>query len=315
MGISPPDLTTSLSPLATRIALVGPPRDGDLRLIGAALEARGAATTVVDPDEAFGAVGASGLTTWPEGGSEGGFDAFLAPYCGPSRSRHALIDVFEASALPTLNSMRANLVAEDKWATTRALARAGLSQPRTILVGAARRLAGARASAARSIGYPVVLKTQFGYGGTGVALARCDDDIERFVTAHAFGKADALIISEFYAEAGGRDFRVVLLDDEVLAIKARWSGSDAEFRSAVPGNVVTRGEITPAETVLVRAACRGLGLVYAGVDLMRTAAGPIVIELNNDPALKQTQQVCGVDLAGAVAAALLGRIEAARSAT
>ena len=296
------------SAVSPRVALIGPAADGDLQLYAEAFRSLGT-VSVLDP-----LVLGAGVVNRPilrRGQSfvdpATDFDAYFAPYLGPSRTRRALIDVFAAAGLPTINTTEAKEIAEDKWATACTLASAGLPQPRTLLVAGGPAVT-ERAQAARALGLPLVLKTQFGYGGSGVALAHQLADIERFVAEAGLGPDDGLLLQEFYAEAGHRDLRIVVLDGEVLAVKARWSGSDAEFRSAIPGNIVEIGYLESGERQMALAVVRALGLDFAGVDLIRASGGPVILELNNAPSLPQTQQVCRVDIALAVARALLARL-------
>jgi ribosomal protein S6--L-glutamate ligase len=139
-------------------------------------------------------------------------------------------------------------------------------------------------------------------------LAHDEVELERIVEGLHVHIDEGVLLQEFFPEAGARDFRVIVLEGEVIAAKERWSGREDEFRAAMPGYVATIGETTDEEAALSVAAARAIGLDLAGIDLMRTRHGPRVIEINGNPFLATTERVTGVDIAGAVADALLRRI-------
>jgi ribosomal protein S6--L-glutamate ligase len=240
-------------------------------------------------------------------------DGFFAPVAGAaSVVMAAALEHLEARGLPTVNRVAARSLARDKFATSEVLARAGIAQPASYLVGGSVLAGPARARIARRLGYPLVVKGRAGSLGAQVRLATSDDDLEAIVAALDIHIDDGVILQEYFEEAGGRDFRIIVLEDDVIAVKARWSGRADEFRSAMPGYVATVGALTADETDLAIRATKAIGLDYSGVDLMRTTRGPMILEVNYNPFLKTTEAVTGVDIAGAVADLLLGRIGARR---
>jgi alpha-L-glutamate ligases, RimK family len=108
------------------------------------------------------------------------------------------------------------------------------------------------------------------------------------------------LLQEFVAEAEGADMRCFVVGDRVVAAMRR-QAAEGEFRS----NLHRGGEASPAQAseeeqaMAVRSA-RALGLGVAGVDLIRSSRGPLVLEVNSTPGLEGVETACGVDVAGAI---------------
>ncbi len=114
------------------------------------------------------------------------------------------------------------------------------------------------------------------------------------------GHYASFVVQEFVAEAGGADLRCFVVGDRVVAAMRR-QAAEGEFRS----NLHRGGEASPAEAsaeeqaVAVRSA-RALGLGVAGVDLIRSQRGPLVLEVNSTPGLEGVEGACRADVAGAI---------------
>ncbi|HEY5630216.1 MAG TPA: RimK family alpha-L-glutamate ligase [Candidatus Limnocylindrales bacterium] len=298
-----------------RVGLVGTPELVTFPRYAESLERRGAEVVQIDPMDLVARVEGTQLSAFLPPANVDGLDGFFAPVAGSaSVVMLAAIRQLEALGLPTLNRTEPRFLARDKWATAEALARAGIPQPLTFFVGGSPLARPARERIASELGFPLVVKGRLGTLGAEVRLARDADELERIVEALHVHIDDGVLLQEFFAEAGARDFRVIVLDGEVIAVKARWSGRDDEFRAAMPGYVATIGEITDEEAAVSLAAAHAIGLDLAGIDLMRTRHGPRIIEVNGHPFLATTERVTGVDIAGAVAEALLRRIGERRQA-
>jgi ribosomal protein S6--L-glutamate ligase len=292
-----------------RVGLVGTPELVTFPRFHESLVARGAIVVPIDPMDLVTAV--DGVTDEPfmPATDLNSLDGFFAPVAGAaSIVMAATLQHLEARGLPTVNGVAARSLARDKFATAEVLARAGIAQPASYLVGGSVLARPARLRIAGRLGYPLVVKGRAGSLGAQVRLATSDDDLEAIVADLDIHIDDGVILQEYFVEAGGRDFRIIVLDDEVIAVKARWSGRADEFRSAMPGYVATVGTLTAEETDLAMRATQAVGLDYSGVDLMRTSRGPMILEVNYNPFLKTTEAVTGVDIAGAVADVLLRRI-------
>ncbi len=294
-----------------RVGLIGTPELVTFPRYAESFAHRGAEVVQIDPMDLVARVGGTRLSAFLPVVDLDWLDGFFAPVAGSaSVVMLAAIRQLEALGIPTLNPAEARFLARDKWATAEALARAGIPHPLTFFVGGSALARRARQRVAAELGFPLVVKGRLGTLGAEVELARDEDELERIVEGLRVHIDDGVLLQEFFPEAGARDFRVIVLEGGVIAVKERWSGRDDEFRAAMPGYVATIGEITEEEAALSTAAARAIGLDLAGIDLMRTRRGPRVIEINGNPFLATTERVTGVDIAGSVADALLRRIAA-----
>jgi ribosomal protein S6--L-glutamate ligase len=148
-------------------------------------------------------------------------------------------------------------------------------------------------------GAPVVVKLLEGTQGMGVVLAETKKAAESVIGA--FRQLDAnILVQEFIKEAGGSDIRAFVVGNRVVAAMER-TAAPGEFRSNVHrGGEAKRIRLTPEERATAKRAAKILGLSVAGVDLMRSNHGPVVLEVNSSPGLEGIEQATGVDVAGKV---------------
>lgn len=244
-----------------------------------------------------------GLAPWPP--DAGWFHASASAVISPHR--RAIARVLERRGVPMLNTLAAREQARDKWASACALARAGLPQPRCALVPETPGARDARARAAAWIGFPLVVKNPRGSLGREVRLVADAEALEAALPELDRGWGEGVLLQEFIAESAGCDLRVVLLDGRVLAASARATLDPGEFRAVGGRWSSTAAELSPEEARLAIEATATVGLDYGGVDLVRSARGPLVLEVNGEPGLIATERACGVDLAGAILRALVAR--------
>lgn len=193
------------------------------------------------------------------------------------------------------------LGSRDKRRSWRLMVDAGLPLPRTVLLADQRELA---AAAKQVGGPPLVIKLLQGTQGRGVILAR-DIATARSVLhiLRRYGIGEVLV-QEFVAEAEGRDWRLIIIGDRCVAAMQR-QAPVGEFRanihrgaSAYP--LQTDGEL--AALAVQAAAVHGLGV--AGVDIIPSSRGPLILEVNSSPGLQGIEQTTGVDVADATIAYL-----------
>ncbi len=148
-------------------------------------------------------------------------------------------------------------------------------------------------------GAPLVVKLLEGTQGMGVVLAETKKAAESVVGA--FMQLDAnILVQEFIKEAGGSDIRAFVVGNRVVAAMER-TAATGEFRSNVHrGGAPTKVRLTPEERATAKRAARILGLNVAGVDLMRSNHGPVVLEVNSSPGLEGIETATGIDVAGKV---------------
>lgn len=145
-------------------------------------------------------------------------------------------------------------------------------------------------------GAPIVIKLLEGTQGVGVVLAETTKAAESVI--EAFRGMDANILAqEFIKEAGGADIRCLVVGDKVVAAMKR-QGADGEFRSNLHrGGNAEVVKITPEERSTAVRAARIMGLNVAGVDLLRSNHGPVIMEVNSSPGLEGIEQSTGKDVA------------------
>ena len=109
-----------------------------------------------------------------------------------------------------------------------------------------------------------------------------------------------IMVQEYIKEAGGADIRCFVIGDKVIAAMKR-QGADGEFRSNLHrGGTASLVKITPQERKTAIEAAKIMGLNVAGVDLLRSARGPLVMEVNSSPGLEGIEAATGKDIAGMI---------------
>jgi ribosomal protein S6--L-glutamate ligase len=148
-------------------------------------------------------------------------------------------------------------------------------------------------------GPPLVIKLLEGTQGRGVVLAETTKAAESVIDA--FRGMDAhFLVQAFVKESSGEDIRCLVIGDKVVAAMMRVA-KDGEFRSNLHlGATAKLVKITPNERREAVRAARALGLNVAGVDLMRSNQGPVIIEVNSSPGLKGIESCTQKDVAGLI---------------
>ncbi|MBM7454829.1 ribosomal protein S6--L-glutamate ligase [Oceanisphaera litoralis] len=145
-------------------------------------------------------------------------------------------------------------------------------------------------------GAPLVIKLLEGTQGIGVVLAETRKAAESVLEAFMGLKAN-IMVQEFIEEAGGADIRCFVLGDKVIAAMKR-QAKEGEFRSNLHrGGDAQLVRITPEERKTAIASARAMGLSVAGVDLLRSRRGPLVMEVNSSPGLQGIEVATGKDVA------------------
>ena len=148
-------------------------------------------------------------------------------------------------------------------------------------------------------GAPVVIKLLEGTQGVGVVLAETKQAAESVIEAFSGLKAN-FMVQEFIKEAGGADIRCLVVGDKVVASMKR-QGKDGEFRSNLHrGGSAKLIKITPEERSTAVRSAKVMGLNVAGVDLLRSNHGPVVMEVNSSPGLEGIENATERDVAGMI---------------
>ncbi|MEL7159753.1 MAG: RimK family alpha-L-glutamate ligase, partial [Bacteroidota bacterium] len=208
----------------------------------------------------------------------------------------AIIRQLDALGVPHTMAAEGLLRARDKMGCLQVLTAHGLPVPRTVLcfsVGEARR------AALQMDRFPVVVKLLESTHGMGVALAHSLYQLEAAVDGFLRTQGRVLL-QEYVGESQGRDFRAFVVGDKVVAAMERQAG-DGEFRANMHLGATARAvRLSPEDEELCLRAAAVTGVEIAGVDLIPSARGPLLMEVNASPGLEGIEGATKVDIAGAI---------------
>ena len=266
------------------------------RLVEAA-RTRGHTVRVLDPLRCYMRIAADGFAMHYKGRPLTGYDAVI-PRIGASISRYgnAVLHQFELMGGYTPNPSAAILRARDKLRCHQMLAADGIDMPATVFGDNP----DDTADLLSMLGPPPhVIKLNEGTQGAGVMLTEKPSS-SRSVVEALRGLHATFLVQEFVAEAQGRDTRCLVVGGRVVAAMQR-DAPEGDFRANLHrGGSASALELAPHECALAVRAAQVLGLAVAGVDLVHSARGPLVLEVNASPGLEGVEAVSGVDVAGAI---------------
>jgi len=222
----------------------------------------------------------------------------IIPRIGASVSFYgtAVVRQFEMMGVYSLNESVAITRSRDKLRASQLLSRKGIGLPVTGFANSPDdtedllKIAG---------GAPVVIKLLEGTQGVGVVLAETRKAAESVIEAFR-GLGANFIVQEYISEAGGSDIRCFVIGDKVVAAMMR-QGKEGEFRSNLHrGGTAKLVKITPEERSTAVRSAKVMGLNVAGVDLLRSNHGPVVMEVNSSPGLEGIETATGKDVASLI---------------
>ena len=222
------------------------------------------------------------------------FDAVI-PRIGSSVTFYgtAVVRQFEMMNVFSAVSSSGIIHSRDKLRCLQVLSREGLGLPKTVFTNYSKNVEHVVQSAG---GAPVVLKLLEGTQGLGVVLAENQNAAQSVLEAFNGLKA-RVIVQEFIKEAKGADIRAFVVDGEVVGAMKR-QGKPGEFRSNLHRGGSSRViELTEEEKDTAIRAASAVGLGIAGVDLLQSERGPLVLEVNSSPGLQGIEATTGKDLA------------------
>jgi ribosomal protein S6--L-glutamate ligase len=225
------------------------------------------------------------------------FDAVI-PRIGASATFYgtAVVRQFEVMGVFSLSESQAISRSRDKLRAQQLLAREGIRLPVTAFARSTRDTQGVIDIVGTA---PLVIKLLEGTQGKGVVLAETRKAAESVIDA--FRQLDAnILVQEFVSEAAGSDVRAFVVGGRVVAAMLR-TGAPGEFRSNLHrGGSAEVTQLSKAERSTAVRAARVVGLSVAGVDMLRTGKGPVVMEVNSSPGLEGIETATGIDVAGAI---------------
>jgi ribosomal protein S6--L-glutamate ligase len=273
------------------------------RLVAAARE-RGHTVRVLDPLRCYMKIAPGKFQLHYKGKRLIGIDAVI-PRIGASVTRYgtAVLRQLELMGAYTPNSCDAILRARDKLRCHQLLAGKGVGLPTTVFGDNPDDTSDLLALLGEP---PHVIKLVEGSQGNGVVLAESSSASRNVIDAFR-GLYANFLVQEFIAEAKGADIRCFVVGDTVVAAMRR-QGEQGEFRSNLHrGGKATSVKLTATERETALRAAEVMGLEVAGVDLLRSRRGPLVLEVNSSPGLEGIEAASGVDVAGAIIEHLAAR--------
>jgi ribosomal protein S6--L-glutamate ligase len=226
-----------------------------------------------------------------------GVDA-IVPRIGASNTFYgtAVVRQFEMMDVFTANESQAISRSRDKLRCLQILSKRGIGLPVTGFAHSTKDIEGLINIVG---GAPLVIKLLEGTQGIGVVLTETHQAATSVI--EAFRGLDAnILVQEFIAEAKGADIRCFVIDGRVVAAMKR-QGAPGEFRSNLHrGGNASKIRLTPQERLTAVMAAKAMGLRIAGVDLLRSKSGPVVMEVNSSPGLEGIESATKVDVAGKI---------------
>lgn len=206
----------------------------------------------------------------------------------------ALARQFESMGIYTTNSSTAITQSRDKLFSLQLMLKHGIDIPTT---GFANSPIDTNDLIEMVDGAPLIVKLLEGTQGRGVVLAETKKAAESVINAFKSLKAN-LLVQKFIKEANGKDLRCFVIDGKVVASIQR-QAAPGEFRANIHmGGTASIVKITKEERALAVKAAKVLGLKVAGVDIIRSSNGPLLLEVNSSPGLEGIETATGKDIAG-----------------
>lgn len=279
-----------------RIAILSRPnrKNGADRLLAAAKN-RGHKAQIVDYTKCYCNVEKGKPQIYYNGKPLPDFDAIIPRISIASQSYgSAIIRQFEMMNVFTTTGSLAFLRARDKLRSMQLLARNNVDIPRTVV---ARETKDVDKIIDLAGGTPVIIKIARGSQGVGVVLAETKKAARSIIQAF-YSQNVNILVQEFIAEAGGQDVRVFVVDNKVVAAMKRKTLDEDEFRSNINlGGVGEVVELTKKEERVALKAAKLMHLAVAGVDILRSKRGPLIMEVNAFPMLTGIEAATNIDIA------------------
>ena len=270
-----------------------------------AIRQKGHQAVVIDHVKCFVMIEGGNPSIVYKGKAITGIDAVI-PRIGTSVNAFgcAVVRQFELMKVFTTVKSQAILRSRDKLRSMQVLAKSGVDIPKTVF---AKNPSQVTELIQHVGGPPVIIKLLEGTQGVGVVLAETIKAAKSTIEAF-YGLRANFLIQEFIAESKGADIRAFVIGNKVVAAMKR-QGAEGDFRSNLHrGGEGYRIELTPEEEHTAVAAARALGVKIAGVDLLQSERGPLVMEVNSSPGLRGIEEISGIDVASLIVAYIEDKI-------
>lgn len=246
-------------------------------------KARGHQVKVIKYRECYASIEQNNPTVSYRGESLDGYDAII-PRIANSMTKYgtAIVRQLEMQGVYSVSSSIAISRSRDKLRSMQVLAKAGVGIPKTVV---SRNSTDIDSLLENIGGTPVIIKLARGTHGNGVVLAETKKAAKSVLQAFYLSNEDGtnILLQEFVEESAGTDIRAFVVGSRVVASMKRQSLDD-DFRSNLhKGGEGTAIKLTEEERKMAIKAARAMGLSIAGVDMMRSARGPLILEVNASP--------------------------------
>ena len=258
---------------------------------------RGHECVILDPLKCYMNINSEKARVHYKGEVIDGVQAVI-PRIGSSVTYYAttVLRQFEGLGAFALNQAVAISRSRDKLRSLQLLSRKNVGMPVT---GFANKHTDVKDLISMVGGAPLVVKLLEGTQGIGVVLAESQNVAESIIEAF-MGLNAQIIVQEFIKEADGADIRCFVIGDKVVAAMKR-QGAEGEFRSNLHrGGSSEVVKLSPTERKTAILAAKVMGLNVAGVDLLRSSRGPLVMEVNSSPGLEGIETSTNIDVAGKI---------------
>ncbi len=262
-----------------------------------AVQVREHEVMVIDPLKCYMNITSHRPAVYYKGEILDDFDAVI-PRIGASITFYgtAVVRQFEMMGVYSVNESVAITRSRDKLRSLQLMARKGIGLPVT---GFAHSTQYTEDLIDLVGGSPLVIKLLEGTQGIGVVLAESNQAATSVIEAFKGLKAN-ILVQEFIRESSGQDIRCLVVGDKVVAAMLR-KGRKGDFRSNLHrGGKAEPVRITPEERSTAVRAAKVMGLNVAGVDMLRSNHGPVVMEVNSSPGLEGIENATGLDIAGKI---------------
>lgn len=208
----------------------------------------------------------------------------------------AVVRQFEMMNVFSIATSDAIQRSRDKLRSLQRLSKAGIGMPKTVFTNYSRDVEEVIEHVG---GVPVIIKLLEGTQGLGVVLAETKNAAESVL--EAFNGLEArVIVQEFIKEAKGADIRALIVDGQVIGAMKR-QGKEGEFRSNLHrGGTANIIKLSDAELRLATNASKVLKLPVCGVDMLQSARGPLLLEVNSTPGLEGIEEATGKNIAKSI---------------
>ncbi|MEP2025534.1 MAG: 30S ribosomal protein S6--L-glutamate ligase [Reichenbachiella sp.] len=262
-----------------------------------AIEQRGHEALIIDHLKCDIIIDDDGPSLYYQGKKIKDIDAVI-PRIGASVTFYgtAVVRQFEMMKVFSAVSSLAITRSRDKLRSLQILSRSGVNMPKTAFTNFSKE----ENDTLELVGNaPVVIKLLEGTQGLGVVLAESKKAAKSVVEAFEGLKA-RVILQEFIEESGGADIRAFVVNGEVVGAMKR-QGKEGEFRSNLHrGGSANIIKLKRAEKTAALKAAEAMGLKIAGVDMLQSKRGPLILEVNSSPGLEGIEKATGVDIAGKI---------------